>query len=91
MIDLPYSLVVEATEDPTFFGFFSAELEGFSGTGQSIEDCLDRARDGMREHVELLRESSLPAPPRVLRPGHHHPQPIPADRSLTGPPGHQVW
>lgn len=63
MIDLPYSLVVEATEDPTFFGFFSAELEGFSGTGQSIEDCLDRACDGMREHVELLRESSLPVPP----------------------------
>lgn len=63
MIDLPDSLVVEATENPTFFGFLSAELEGFSGTGQLIEDCLDRSRDGMREHVELLRESSLPVPP----------------------------
>lgn len=27
MIDLPYSLVIEATEDPGFFGFFSPELE----------------------------------------------------------------
>lgn len=63
MIDLPYSLVVEATEDISFFGFYSTELEGFTGTGQSIEDCVEQARLGMREHVELLRESSRPVPP----------------------------
>ena len=62
MIDLPYSLVVEATEDPTFFGFFSPDLSGFTGIGHSIEDCLYQARWGMREHVELLREQSLPVP-----------------------------
>ena len=54
MIDLPYSLVIEATEDPTFFGFFSPDLEGFTGVGHSVEDCLDQARWGMNEHVELL-------------------------------------
>lgn len=63
MITLPYSLVVEATEDPTFFGFYSPELEGFSGVGHSIEDCLYQARWGMEEHVELLRETGLPIPP----------------------------
>ena len=33
MIELPYSLVIEATEDPTFFGFHSPELVGFTGSG----------------------------------------------------------
>lgn len=62
MIDLPYSLVVEATEDPTFFGFYSPDLDGFTGVGHSVEDCLYQARWGMREHVELLREQQLPVP-----------------------------
>src|SRR5688572_26288979 len=35
MIDLKYSLVIEATEDPNFFGFYSPELEGFTGIGHS--------------------------------------------------------
>jgi predicted RNase H-like HicB family nuclease len=63
MIDLPYSLVVEATADPDFFGFFSPELEGFSGVGHSVEDCLYKARWGMKEHLELLAERTLPIPP----------------------------
>ncbi|HEV8539584.1 MAG TPA: type II toxin-antitoxin system HicB family antitoxin [Nitrospiraceae bacterium] len=63
MIDLKYSLVIEATEDPTFFGFYSPDLEGFTGTGRSIEDCLSRARSGMEEHVALLKERGLPIPP----------------------------
>jgi len=62
MIDLPYSLVVEATDDPLFFGFFSPELEGFTGVGHSIEDCVYKARWGMREHLDLLREQGLPVP-----------------------------
>ena len=63
MVDLPYSLVIEATDDPTFFGFFSPDLGGFTGVGHSVEDCLYQARWGMREHVELLREEGLPVPP----------------------------
>jgi hypothetical protein len=38
MIELPYSLTIEATEEPDYFGFYSTELEGFSGIGHSIED-----------------------------------------------------
>ena len=64
MIDLPYSLVIEATVEPDFFGFYSTDLEGFSGIGHSVEDCLFKARWGMKEHVELLREKSLSVPDR---------------------------
>ena len=62
MIELPYSLVIEATEEPDYFGFFSPDLEGFTGIGHSVEDCLYKAKWGMREHVELLRERGLPVP-----------------------------
>ena len=62
MIDLKYSLVIEATNDPTFFGFYSPDLEGFTGVGHSIEDCVYQARWGMEEHLELLKKDSLPVP-----------------------------
>jgi predicted RNase H-like HicB family nuclease len=68
MIDLPYSLVIEATEEPDFFGFYSPDLEGFSGIGHSVEDCLFKAKWGMKEHVELLREKSLSVPDRNTAP-----------------------
>ena len=64
MIELPYSLVIEATGEPDFFGFYSPELEGFTGVGHSVEDCLFKAKWGMKEHVELLTEEGLPVPPR---------------------------
>jgi len=64
MIELPYSLVIEATEAPTFFGFCSTEIEGFTGIGHSIEDCLYQAKWGMKEHVALLEEKGLPVPPK---------------------------
>ncbi len=63
MIQLPYSLTIEATEDPDFFGFYSPDLEGFSGVGHSIEDCLYKARWGMQDHIQTLREQGMPAPP----------------------------
>ena len=62
MIDLKYSLVIEATDDPTFFGFYSLELEGFTGVGHSIEDCLYKAKWGIEEHIALLKEKGLPIP-----------------------------
>ena len=64
MIELPYSLVIEATEDPDFFGFHSPDLEGFSGIDHSIEDCIYQARWGMEDHVKTLREHGLPVPPK---------------------------
>jgi predicted RNase H-like HicB family nuclease len=63
MIDLKYSLVIEATDDPNFFGFYSPDLEGFTGAGNSVEDCLYKAKWGMKEHLGLLQEQGLPLPP----------------------------
>lgn len=68
MIDLLYSLVIEATNEPDFFGFYSPELGGFTGIGHSVEDCLYRAKWGMKEHVSLLRKRKLPVPPRSKNP-----------------------
>jgi len=62
MLDLKYSLVIEATEDPSFFGFYSPDLEGFTGVGHSIEDCIYKAKWGMEEHVALLKEMGMPVP-----------------------------
>jgi len=64
MIELQYSLVIEATDEPDYFGFYSLELEGFTGIGHSVEDCLYKAKWGMKEHVSLLEEQGLPVPTR---------------------------
>jgi predicted RNase H-like HicB family nuclease len=62
MIDLKYSLVIEATADPNFFGFYSPELQGFTGVGHSIEDCLYKAKWRMEEHLSLLEAHNLAIP-----------------------------
>ncbi len=63
MIDLPYSLIIEATDEPDYFGFYSPELEGFSGVGHSVEDCIYKAKWGMKEHVAVLEQRGIPVPP----------------------------
>jgi predicted RNase H-like HicB family nuclease len=68
MIDLRNSLVIEATEEPDFFSFYSPDIEGFSGVGHSVEDCLYKAKWGIAEHVSLLAEQGLPVPPANPRP-----------------------
>jgi predicted RNase H-like HicB family nuclease len=66
MIDLKYTLIIEATDEPDFFGFYSPDLEGFSGIGHSIEDCIYKAKWGMIEHINLLKEQNLPVPTENL-------------------------
>jgi predicted RNase H-like HicB family nuclease len=68
MIDLTYSLIIEATEDPSFFGFYSPDLEGFSGVGHSIEDCIYKAKWGMEEYIAVLTEQRLPIPAHTSHP-----------------------
>ena len=63
MIELAYSLIIEATEEPDYFGFYSPDLEGFSGIGHSVEDCLFKAKWGIKEHVNLLKEQGFRVPP----------------------------
>jgi predicted RNase H-like HicB family nuclease len=64
MIELPYSLVIEATEEPDFFGFYSPDLEGFTGVGHSVEDCLYQARWGMQEFLQIMAERNMAIPSR---------------------------
>jgi len=68
MIELPYSLIIEATKDPDYFGFYSPDLEGFTGIGRSIEDCIEKAKIGINEHLEVLRENKMPVPPPTKNP-----------------------
>jgi len=68
MIELPYSLVIEATEELDYFGFYSPDLEGFSGIGHSVEVFLYNAKWGMKEHVDLLKEKGLPVPSKSPEP-----------------------
>jgi len=68
MIELQYSLVIEATEEPDYFGYYSPDLEGFTGIGHSVEDCLYKAKWGILEHVKLLKEKGLPIPPKNPNP-----------------------
>ena len=68
MIELEYSLIIEATKEPDYFGFYSPDLEGFTGIGHSIEDCLYKAKWGMKEHINLMKEKGLSIPPKNLNP-----------------------
>jgi len=63
MTGLKHSLIIEPTDDPDHFGFYSPDLVGFSGAGNSIDDCLKKAQEGMNEHVKLLETEGLPVPP----------------------------
>lgn len=60
--------MIEATKEPDYFGFFSPELEGFSGIGHSVEDCLYKAKWGMKDHVKLLAKMKLPVPAKNADP-----------------------
>ena len=64
MIELEYSLIIEATKEPDYFGFYSPDLEGFTGIGHSIEDGIYKSKWGMIEHIPLLKEKGLPIPPK---------------------------
>jgi predicted RNase H-like HicB family nuclease len=81
MLELKYSLVVEATEDPMFFGFYSPDLEGFTGIGHSVEDCIYQAKWEMEEHLALLRERGLPIP----KPNSNPTITVQNERPLTAP------
>jgi len=53
MIELEYSLIIEATEEPDYFGFYSPDLEGFTGIGYSIEDCNIQRKMGNKRTYKV--------------------------------------
>ena len=62
MIELDYSIVIEATNEPDFFGFYSPDIDGFTGIGHSIEDCIYQAKWALKEHIKTMNEIGLPIP-----------------------------
>lgn len=66
MIELNYSLVIEATEDPCYFCFYSPDLPGFTGVGNSVEDCIYKARTGTAEFLDEMRSLGT-EPPKPKR------------------------
>lgn len=68
MIERDYSVVIEATEEPDFFGPYSPDFEGFTRIAHSVEDRFYPAKWGMKEHVPISEEQGLPVPPKTPSP-----------------------
>ena len=62
---------IRTNSEPDFYSFYSPDLEGFTGVGHSVEDCLYQAKWGTTDHVRLLEEQGLRVPlpnprPRIV-------------------------
>ena len=68
MLEIDYTLIIEATNEPDYFGFYSPDLVGFTGIGYSIEDAIYQAKWGMKEHINLLKQMGLPIPAKSNNP-----------------------
>ena len=60
---LKYNLIIERTEDPLFYRFFSPELKDFEGGGISVDDCLQKTREKMNTHIQNAADLNIPLPP----------------------------
>ena len=59
MIELEYSLIIEATKEPDYFSFYSPDLEGFTGIGHSIEDCIYKAKMGDERTYKAIKRKRI--------------------------------
>ena len=59
---LRFSLVIEHTEDPNHFGYYSPDLPGYAGDGVSVEDCISKAKGGVAEYLDFIRETGGEVP-----------------------------
>ena len=66
MIDIEYSLIIEATEDPAFFCYYSPDLHGFTGAGYSLGECISKVKAEMDEFIGFVKEmgDAIPRPSR---------------------------
>lgn len=65
---LKYSLVIERTSDPCFFGYYSPDLPGFTGTASSVEECVEVARRERKIISASCENAGRNHPPRTLMP-----------------------
>lgn len=63
MTPLAYSIVIEQTDDPQFWGYYSPDLLGYTGTAVSYLEAVTNAIEGIPEYLEFMREVGSPIPP----------------------------
>ncbi|MBI1291188.1 hypothetical protein GC173_08070 [bacterium] len=63
MTNFPYTIVIEPTEDPGFFGFFSPDLPGYTGCATSFNEAVIDAINGISEYIDFLRAEGIDVPP----------------------------
>ena len=62
-VQLKYNLIIERTDGPLFYRFFSPELQDFEGGGISIDDCLNKATWKMEHHLNTASDLNIVLPP----------------------------
>lgn len=55
-----YLVIIEPSE--TGFGAYSPDVPGCVAAGHTREEVIERFRDALAEHLELLAEDGLPVP-----------------------------
>ena len=60
--DLYYSIVIEETDDPEFFGVYVPDLPGCTSTATSIVDAVYGIVNDIKEHIEVLKELGKEVP-----------------------------
>lgn len=63
MTPLRYSIVVEETGDPNFWGYFSEDLPGYTGCADSMRGAIIAAIEGIDEYVSFIEEGGGAIPP----------------------------
>lgn len=67
LFGLSYSIIIEKTEDPNFFGVVVPDILGCTTTGRSIQECIHKAREAIELHLQYLQEEGLSLPPEPKR------------------------
>ncbi len=61
-MELNYTLIIEKDEVTGRFCFSSPDLDGFGGSGFSLEDCLQQAPVAIEEYLVSLKARNHPLP-----------------------------
>jgi len=65
---LRYTIVIEPTDDPKFFGVYVPDLPGCTSTATNVDEAIQEGIEAIEEHVALLKEFDKPVPPETFRP-----------------------
>jgi len=61
-MNLKYNIIIEATGDPNYFGYYSPDIPRFTGRGNSIPSLIDELEETIKEHLDVMRENGRKIP-----------------------------